>query len=374
MSMKLDDVVTALQDLAPLELAAAWDNVGLLVEPVRSRRIKRVMLTIDLTDAVADEAVEAAAEMVIAYHPPIFSPVRRVGDLNRAVRTVMEKRIAVYSPHTALDAAPDGMSDWLAGACGQLEWAEPIEQATQHDAAQACKLVVFVPAEHVDAVREALATEAGGVGGIGNYTHCSFNTQGLGTFKGGAGSNPAYGQRGRLERVDEVRLEMACGKSALAQALEVIRRVHPYEEPAWEAYELLDAPVPGGGMGRIAALKRPATVNTIVGRIKQQLGLKHVRVARPEGLRGKIAHVAVCPGAGGGVFEDLVGPQLLLTGEMKHHDVLACVERGTAVVLTDHTHTERGYLPTVKRRLAKALGPGVDIRLARRDRDPLNVA
>ncbi len=375
MSMQLAGIVEALQHIAPLHLAADWDNVGLLVEPTRPRRVNRVMLTIDLTDAVAAEAIEAGAELIVAYHPPIFSGVKRIGELKPAVRAAMDKRIAVYSPHTALDAAPGGMSDWLAEACGRTDYVEPIDQAAVHDPGLECKLVVFVPAEHVDAVREALATEAGGVGGIGNYTHCSFNTPGFGTFKGGEGSNPAYGRRGRVERVDEVRLEMVCPKAALADALAVIRRAHPYEEPAWEAYELIDPPLPGGGMGRMAILNRPATLHTLVGRIKKHLRLPHVRVARPDVMNGRaeLDCVAVCPGAGAGVFEGLSGPQLYLTGEMKHHDVLAKVADGAAVVLTDHTNTERGYLPRLRRRLERALGDGVAVRTAKADRDPLRV-
>ncbi len=371
MATQLARLVEALEVIAPPSLAAEWDNVGLLVEPLRPRRVERVMLTIDLTDAVADEAIAAGAEMIVSYHPPIFSSVKRIGQLKSAVRKVMDKRIAVYSPHTALDAAPGGMTDWLVEACGEASYVEPIEQASQHDWRIECKLVVFVPIEHVDAVRDALAEEGGGGGGIGNYTHCSFNTPGFGTFKGGAGSNPAYGRRGRLEQVEEIRMEMVCPKDALADALRVIRRVHPYEEPAWEAYELIDPPAPGSGVGRMAILRRGASLNAVVRRIKQQLNLKQVRVAKPDNPTAKIDHVAVCPGAGGSVFADLSGPQLYLTGEMRHHDVLAKVEQGAVVVLTDHTHTERGYLPVLKRRLAGALNRRVTIQIAKRDRDPL---
>jgi dinuclear metal center YbgI/SA1388 family protein len=380
MSIKLDQLVAAMQRIAPLEYAESWDNVGLLVEPVRPRRIERVLLTIDLTEPVMDEAVSEHSSAIIAYHPPIFQPLKRLTTgvaRQRTIGRALEHRIAIYSPHTALDAVPGGLCDWLCEGLGPVKQTRPINPAQSIGSSLSRKLVVFVPVDHVDRLRAALAAIPG-VGQIGDYSHCSYNSPGYGTFLGNQKTNPTVGQRGRLERADEVRMEMVCPAGALPTAAQVIARAHPYEEPAWEAYPLAELPMPDRGAGRIARLARSVSLKTLVGRVKKHLGLWQVRVAPPCGKRGLATaydQVAVCPGAGGSLFESVGQPMVLLTGEMRHHDVLSHTEAGRAVILTDHTNTERGYLKRLARRLgdelASAGGAAVDLAMARSDHDPL---
>jgi dinuclear metal center YbgI/SA1388 family protein len=369
MSVSLAHAIEALERIAPPALAESWDNVGLLVRPTRPRRIDRIWLTIDLTAEVMREAVAGKAQMIVAYHPAVFGAVKRTDELKPAALEAIERRIAIYSPHTALDAAPGGMCDWLADGLGELSACEPI--TTAQAGGSDLKLVIFTPAESVDALRIALAKI--GAGQIGAYSQCSYELTGQGTFLGDETSRPVVGRRGKLERVDEVRLEMVCPRAKLAAAAMVIARVHPYEEPAWDVYPLATKPRADAGPGRIATLSQPASLNTLIGRIKSHLQLKHVRVARPAKM-DRISQVAVCPGAGGSLFADLDAPQLYLTGEMRHHDLLDKVEQGAAVVLTDHTNTERGYLPTLRKRLIKELGKGVAIHIASSDHDPLKIA
>lgn len=382
MSIKLDQLVAAMQRIAPLQYAEPWDNVGLLVEPARPRRIKRVLLTIDLTEPVMDEAIDGAMDAIIAYHPPIFDPLKRLTTGSARQRTIgraMEKRIAIYSPHTALDAVPGGVCDWLCEGLGPIRQTRPIEPGQTSNSGLSRKLVVFVPVDHVDRLRAALAAVPG-IGQIGNYSHCSFNIPGYGTFLGNENANPAIGRRSQLERADELRMEMVCSAGALSTAARVIAREHPYEEPAWEVYPLAETPMPDRGAGRMAELRRSVSLKTLVGRIKKHLGLAQVRVAEPCAARGMTTAydtVAVCPGAGGSLFESIHEPVVLLTGEMRHHQVLSHTEAGGAVILTDHTHSERGYLERLSQRLADELpgagGNPVDLVIARADRDPLRI-
>ncbi len=380
MPTSLGHAIELLESIAPPAFAEDWDNVGLLLEPVsaadpasrRAAPVSRALLTIDLTEAVMQEALDERAELVVAYHPPIFRGLKRLtadSPGNRVLLTAVRAGIAIYSPHTALDAAPGGVNDWLAEALGEGESA-PIEQSFEGDE---FKLVVFVPEANASELRDALA-EAG-AGWIGNYSHCSYNLSGQGTFLGHEGTNPAVGQSGKLETVDEVRMEMVCGRQSLPRAAEVIRRVHPYEEPAWDMYALSRKPRPGSGMGRLVTLRKPAKLDALVARIKAHLGLAHVRVAAAPAHQGgaPIARAAVCAGAGGSLFEKLRGPELLLTGEMRHHDVLARVASGTSVVLCDHTNTERGYLPTLAARLEKLSAGQLTTVVSSRDRDPLEI-
>ena len=374
MALPLTRALALLESLAPLAFAESWDNVGLLIEPQLKHEVGRVLFTIDLTSAVLDEAGQRGAELVVAYHPPIFKGVKRIRasrNSESVVAGALARGIAVYSPHTALDAAPGGVNDWLAETVGQGEVSPlvPLESPGGSEV----KLVVFVPSENADALREALA--AAGAGVIGAYTQCSFNLAGSGTFFGGEGTDPAVGSAGKFERVNEIRLEMVCPARALAAAARAIATVHPYEEPAWDVYPLAPKPALGVGMGRAVKLATAAPLDELVRRVKNELGLSWVRLAAAERHhRGEpVRRVGVCAGSGGAVFERAPGFDMVLTGELRHHDVLALNAAGTSVVLCDHTNTERGYLPRFARRLVEASGQALECLVSENDREPLVV-
>ena len=175
-----------------------------------------------------------------------------------------------------------------------------------------------------------------------------------------------------MERADEVRMETVCGAGALPAVAAAIQRVHPYEEPAWDVYPLAAKPTANTGQGRLVTLRRAVSVKTLVDRVKKHLKLGHVRLAKPAGRSGSIKTIALCAGAGGSVIAN-VEADAYLTGEMRHHDTLAAAATGTAVILCDHTNTERGYLPVLKRRLAGALDNAVEVTVSRRDREPLEI-
>jgi dinuclear metal center YbgI/SA1388 family protein len=365
-----------LETLAPLPFAESWDNVGLLIEPEldRQREIACVLLTIDLTRAVLDEAAQRGAELVVAYHPPIFKGMKRIRaskSSESVVAGALTRGIAVYSPHTALDAAPDGVNDWLAEAVGKGE-VRPLLPAHGTPGSE-LKVVVFVPAEHAARLREALSGAGAGV--IGNYSQCSFNLAGSGTFFGGEGADPAVGSAGKLEEVEEIRIEMVCPARAVPAVAKAIAEAHPYEEPAWDIYPLAPKPALGFGMGRAVELEATATLDELVRRIKLALNLSWVRLAAAERHQGgqPLRSVALCAGAGGAVFERATGFDLILSGELRHHDVLALNAAGTSVVLCDHTNTERGYLPRFAQRLTKASEQALEVLVSEVDREALVV-
>jgi len=351
MALFLRDVLGLLGELAPLELAETWDNVGLLLEPsdAAERQFQRILLTIDVSRAVLAEAAERRADFLVAYHPPIFKGIKRLraqAPEERLLVAALEARLPIYAPHTALDAAPDGLNDWLARGVGPGTVA-PLQTASERS--QQLKLVVFVPRAHLAELRAALSSEAR-AGVIGNYSECSFGSEGQGSFIGNADASPVLGERGRLELVDEVRLEMLCDKSMLPAAAAAIRAHHPYEEPAWDVYPLAPKPRANAGAGRLLTLAEPTPLETVCERLKAHLGVATLRVAKAERLQ-PVRRVAVCAGSGGALFEDVHGVELFVTGEMRHHDVLAKVRAGASVVLSEHTHTERGFLPELARRI-----------------------
>lgn len=366
----------AMGEIAPLELAAGWDNVGLLLGASDDPLLGPVMLTIDMTGAVVDEAIAAGASAVVAYHPPIFQPLKRLTDQNPGERGLLRAaraRLAVYSPHTALDAAPGAMGDWLAdqllgGTAGTSADRRALTPAVEERSTEQVKIVTFVPKDKLETIRHALATA--GAGRIGHYQVCSFAIDGTGTFLGDEGASPAVGRAGQLEHVSESRLEMVCSREGLALAVATLRQFHPYEEPAVDVYALVPKPARAIGAGRRLTLDRPVTVAALAERLKSGLQVPRVQVAMAD--EHPVTTIGVVPGAGADLapVARAAGCEVFVTGEMKHHEVLAAVRSGLTVMLAGHTNTERGYLPSLAERLGGML-PGVRFIRSGVDRDPL---
>lgn len=375
---RVNDLVSAMEKIAPSEYAEPWDNVGLLMGSLDREISGPVLLTIDLTEPVAREAREAGASAIVAYHPPIFHPLKRLDSKTgrqRALLAAAEAGMAVLSPHTALDAAPGGVTDWLAdGLIEQGATAGADRRALRphyaRPASEELKIVTFVPVESLENVRSALASAGAGI--IGEYELCSFAIPGKGTFRGSEASNPAVGEAGRFEEVHEHRLEMVCSRKALPLAVATLRQFHPYEEPPIEVYELLGKPERAVGVGRRMVLDQPATLEHLAQRLKQHLGVSAVKVAaaRP----GEVTRIGVCPGAGAETAELALanGCEAFVTGEMRHHEVIVMVEAGMSILLAGHTETERGYLPVLAQRLNETL-PDVRFAPARADRSPFRL-
>ncbi|MEO7033754.1 MAG: Nif3-like dinuclear metal center hexameric protein [Polyangiaceae bacterium] len=375
MTRKLADVLQLLERIAPLDLAEDWDNVGLLLEPTLSaqREIERLFLCIDLSESVLSEAIELGANFVLAYHPPLFRGLKRLRASSAEERVLvraLEAGLAVYSPHTALDAAQGGVNDWLASGVGPGRCTPLVPHVSK--AATEFKLVIFVPRSHVSALRSALAQELG-AGSIGNYTECSYELDGQGSFFGNDAASPAVGERGKLEFVAEIRLEMRCPGSAVKDLARVIAAHHPYEEPAWDLYPLAHAPLAAVGAGRLLELDEAVPLAEAVARLKAHLGVSTLRIAHAERHEagGRVKRVAVCAGAGGSLFEAVRGVDLFVTGELRHHDVLAKVRAGASVILSEHTHTERGFLPELGRRILELAHGALEVSVSKRDADPL---
>jgi len=368
------DAVRALEAISPLSFAEDWDNVGLLVGS-EAWSAARILLTIDLTEEVLSEAIALGAGMIVAYHPPIFAPLGSVTERTEKERIVLRAArhgLAVHSPHTALDNAAGGVNDWLASGIGPGD-VRALQPAAMLPRSEQCKVITFVPRDAADHVRSALA--AIGAGRIGDYELCSFESPGRGTFRGAEGTDPVVGEAGRLERVDEVRLEMVAPEAALGLAVIAIRQAHPYEEPPIEIHALRPRPDRSQGTGRRLVLDRATDVETIAERLRGHLGPRdgsRLRVARVPGGPREHETIGICAGSGGSLLEDAIrqGCDLFFTGEMKHHEVLAARSAGCTVLLAGHTNTERGYLPVLRERMLQTL-EGVEITLSERDADPL---
>ncbi len=251
-------VIRAIEQLAPPDLSEAWDNTGLLLAPTRARRIARLLLTIDCTPAVVKEAISDGVDFIVSYHPPLFAPIQRLdpshlGD--RRLLQLIESNICLYSPHTSLDQAQDGISDWLADSLLKLK----------------------------PGTKEGIPDSA----------------------------------------------------------------------------------------GRLVVFHHSVAFKTLATHVQSMLRAPYLRVVSPQGGTKQCRSVALCAGAGYSAIA-ACNADVYLTGEMKHHDTLAASMRKIAVILSEHTYTERTYLPVLKRRLQRLL-PAMKIQISRNDKEPITL-
>jgi len=378
--MNVRDLMDAMERIAPLKYAESWDKVGLQLG-VADRAIGGpVMLTIDLTEEVLAEALSKKIGAIIAYHPPLWEPLTQLTDTThteRIIRGAAEAGIAIYSPHTALDATTGGVTDWLCEGIGSPRGesrpgviagdCRALSPATGGDPSREVKVITFVPRDDIDHVRNALGTA--GAGGLGKYKLCSFSTRGEGTFLPGPDANPTVGETGKLVRADEVRLEMVCAKRALPLVIETLKHLHPYEEPAYDIVELIPEPLRREGSGRRLTLDQPATMGDLIDRLKLHLGRSRMRYAL-SGDDRPFRTIGVVPGSGASLVElaSRERCEVFITGEMTHHQITEAKQSGISVLLAGHTNTERGYLPRLKEKLEE-LCPSIDIMISEKDRD-----
>jgi dinuclear metal center YbgI/SA1388 family protein len=354
------DVTGWLESWIPPDLAEEWDNVGLLLgDPALP--VSLVMTTLDVTPAVADEAIASGAQLIVSHHPILFRGTNRLtgdrSDPHAHVWRLARAGIAVYSPHTAYDSARGGINDQLADRL-ELQHRQPIQPGP---ARSRSKLVVFVPESDREPVLKA-AFEAGG-GVIGHYSECSFGTPGQGTFRGDATTHPTVGQSQRRETVPEWKLEIVCEQHLLNPVVRAIRAAHSYEEPAVDIIPL--ALVPGGdqaGRGRIGRLVSPTTLRALAQRIAQTLDAPGTTWAGPSPDR-PVECLAIACGAGDSFLTHAAraGADALLTGEARYHACLEAESRGLGLILAGHHPTEWVGVLGLRDRIAKQF-PQIDVR------------
>lgn len=362
------EIVSVLDTIAPPSMAQPWDNVGLLVGS-RNAPCTRTLLCIDLTPPVLAEAVAGPFQMIVAYHPPLFRPIKRLlaesGEMDAIVHGAIAAGIAIYSCHTALDAAPGGTNDVIAELCDLTE-VEPFEY-TSSDTGQR-KIVAFVPNEAVDVV--AMAMASAGAGRIGGYELCSYRSQGEGTFYGTKGTHPQVGRRGRLEKVPEVRLEMVAPQSRLPEVINALLRSHPYEEPAYDVYPLADTP--SFGIGRTGVLPAKTSLAALAEKLRDRTGSRVMTIVGDR--KARVERAAICVGAAGSLPLEKARSaraDVIITGEIRHHEALALARLGKTAIALGHWESERPALAPLANRLAKAV-PGVQFRVSKKDAPPFS--
>jgi len=364
--MKCIEIIKYLEHWAPKEIAWERDNVGLQVGSFE-RDIKNILLCLDVTPAVIDEAIKKSCNLVISHHPLFFHPVKKISTDedpdSRIIEKLIKNDITLYSAHTNLDYTKGGVSFRLAEKLGLQKTNFLIRLQSNQ-----VKLSVFIPEGSFKEVSDAIFNAGGGI--LGEYSKCSFRTSGKGTFRGSYKSNPQAGSKEIFETVDEVRLEVLVDSWKLKNVLNEMLKIHPYEEPAYDIYPLYNEHS-GYGIGAVGLLASEMQTDEFLKYVSEKLELKNFRFGR--GAKRRIKRVAVCGGSGSEYLNDTIRSKAdaYITADIKYH-TFQKAEGNILLVDAGHYETEIFSLYEVKERLDSFLAKKSKVFKYNKTTNPVN--
>ena len=351
MSTTLREIMDIMEEIAPAHLAEGWDQTGLAVGNP-AQEIKKILVALDVIAPVIDEAIDAKADLILTHHPMLLfqkiQSIRTDDGLGSRLYGLIQHNIAAFSAHTNLDIAAGGTNDILAELAG-LEEISLLEETT---AQTLHKIVTYVPTSHEAAVRQAMCDA--GAGQVGGYSHCTFASDGTGTFLPLEGAKPFLGEVGRLEEAKEARLETIVPAERTAAVVAAMKATHPYEEVAYDIYAV-EQKGRIDGIGRVGKRKESVSFAEFAEELREKLGLTHIRLVG-DGKK-QVQRVALCTGSGAGYIETAhkAGADVYLTGDIKYHEAQRAIELGLCVVDVTHYASEALVVPVLKEVLDRKL-------------------
>ncbi len=355
--MKLTEIIAAIEQYAPPVYQESYDNCGIQVgDP--AAEITGALLTLDVTEAVLDEAMSRNCNLIVAHHPLIFSGLKRITGSNyveRIVQKAIKNDIVIYAAHTNLDNMHNGVNAMIAKKLGLVNNAVLAPMGNLLN-----KLYTYAPAAIADKVRNAMFDA--GAGAIGNYGECSFNTVGEGTFRPGAEANPAIGQAGgKREAVAEVKIEVLVEKHRESAVISAMRAAHSYEEVAYELVPIANKHQQIGA-GMVGNLTEPMDEVAFLTFLKSVMKTECIRHTA---LRGKkIERVALCGGAGSFLLKNAMHAKadIFITGDYKYHQFFDAEGR---IIIADIGHYEsEQFTPEIFEEVLKKKFPNFAILLS----------
>ncbi|MEY3398114.1 MAG: hypothetical protein RL220_708 [Bacteroidota bacterium] len=329
--MKLQEIIRALEEFAPLSLQESYDNSGLLFgDP--AQELRGALVSLDCTEAVVEEAIDKKCDLIIAHHPLIFSGLKKITparNVDRALIKAIRHNIALYAIHTNLDNVRHGVNAKISERL-RLSGTRILAPRS----GDLSKLVVFVPVSHAESVRQAMFRA--GAGEIGQYAECSFSNEGTGTFKAGQGTNPFVGQQDVRHEEPEIRLEVVVPVWRRAMVVSAMTDAHPYEEVAYDLFPMLNQ-WSGAGSGMIGNLQNPMPWQDFFEMLKERMKVKVIRHTQP--VRPAIEKVAVCGGSGSFLISAAksAGADVFITADMKYHQFF---DAENSLMIADIGHFE----------------------------------
>lgn len=327
----IQDITDYLEQLAPLSSQENYDNCGLIVGDA-STQVTQILVTLDCTEEVIEEAIQKGCNLIVAHHPIVFKGLKKLNGKNyveRAVIKAIKNDVAIYAIHTNLDNALSGVNQEISKRLGLIN-----TRILQPKADILNKLIVYVPTSHAEIVKDALFKA--GAGSIGNYDECSFSTVGTGTFRPLEGSHPQIGNRDERSAVEEVKLEIIVTDHQISSVLKAMRESHIYEEVAYDLIPLRNT-LQDEGAGMIGELENPMDEKTFLAHIKKtfQCGcIRHTPL-----LNKTIKTVAVCGGSGSFLIQDAIrqNADIYITADVKYHEFF---DADKQIIIADIGHYE----------------------------------
>ena len=363
--MRCDKIIKIIEDWAPKSIAWEKDNVGLQVGSLH-REVKNILLCLDVSEKVVDQAIKRNCNLIISHHPLLFTPLKKIDTKKDKTSSIIEKLIkkdiTLYSAHTNLDFTKDGVSSQLANKLKLTNQKFLLNLSSNQN-----KLIVFVPFEYADKVAAAMHTAGAGI--IGEYSNCSFRTSGIGTFKGSGKSNPKLGVKENFEKVDEVKIEVLVNSFDLQKIIAEMKKAHPYEEVAYDVYPLANENA-NYGMGVIGDLGNELSEKEFFSFISNALQIKNFRFSR--GIKSKIKRIAVCGGSGSDLLEAAIksGADAFVTADVKYH-TFQDAENLILLIDAGHYETEIHSLEEIKNRIEKSISYKIKIYKYKGSTDPI---
>ena len=330
--MYIKDIVDYFEDIAPSSFQESYDNAGLIVGNTNDS-VSGILVTLDVTEEVVQEAIDLGVNMIVAHHPIVFLGLKRFNGSNYVERTVIKaikNDIAIFAVHTNLDSVIyNGVNTKICNKIGLVN-----TQILKPSKNRLHKFVVFVPTNSTESVREAIFKAGAGV--IGNYDSCSFNLTGTGTFKAGEDAKPFVGKLNTFHEESEIRIETVVPSHLTKKVINAMVLAHPYEEPAYDIYPI-ENEWKQVGEGMIGELPVAVDELDFLKSVKEIFNAGSIRYTQLKNK--KIKKVAVCGGAGSFLLKDAIRSKadVFITGDFKYHQFFDAENR---IVIADIGHFE----------------------------------
>ncbi len=373
MSVTVGDIIRIMETFAPSRLAEEWDNAGLQVGQ-KDQPVRTIWVALDPLPDVVAEACKNNDSLLITHHPLIFKPFKSL-DLNTpagsVIRMAVMHNLSIFSAHTNLDSATGGVNDLLARRIGLKN----LDVLGKSIMSANYKLVVYVPVEYEQKVLDAIFETKAGI--IGEYSCCTFRNKGKGTYRPSALAKPFSGSSGEISHAEESRIEVLALEDDIADLIEHVRKNHPYETMAYDVYEIKNQKSKiknlNQGLGRIGELDETMELASFAIKIKEDLGLKSVKIAGKPDL--PVNKAAVCSGSGSGMMRDFIssGAQVYISGDLRYHDARDAEAANLGLIDIGHFASEHLVVESLAENLRELLfeiGMDITVKACGLEKDP----
>jgi dinuclear metal center YbgI/SA1388 family protein len=342
--MKIKELLNILNKIAPFSLQESYDNSGIQFADLNAD-ITKILLSLDVTQEILNEAIENKANIILAHHPLLFYPLKQITkQKDPLLYQDITHKINLVAFHTNFDLAEKGLNDYVGNLLG-IKKIAPLQSSSE----KVFKFAVYVPIQYADRVKENIFKV--GAGKIGKYTETSFSIKGKGTFKPMKGTNPFIGKIGKREEVQEIKIETVVPERYLKSVIRAMQNAHPYEEPAYDIYELKTNL--SYGIGMYGKINQEKEIVEFSREVKNILHTSYVRLIKSNSR--KIKKIALCTGAGNSLLEQVsnLDIDLYITGDITHHNALRAKELGLNILEVEHFDTEKFFIKAIYEQLIK---------------------